>query len=613
VPYVRTFMRAAFAGWILVAVGCGSPAASPKIQEQPSVAALPSATHADAGAATTPSRARVTLHAGGGPRFLGENVLVDYCLENTSPEPFTIDVGGDYRGSSRSLRFAVEVRDAAGAVMPDPDPRPFNLGGLSYSPTLEPGEKWCQSLPLARYARIDVSGKYTLRITHDLGWPKGTAPAGEGSIELSMPDATQAEAVIARMDALPRDPNTSAGKVSVPYADFTALRYEVYVAPLLARARKGSVDALTGLAEIPTPSATRALVSLLGSADAKVARAAADGLAMRLPDPALGGTLGARNPFANELPEQRKYLSSHAWQPSFASDVRAAGRKLLASTDVGDVQRGAFMLEAVGTPADAVDLTAALGRAIERTRTEPREKGIYPVPRGACQELLRAATILFGRGAVLPAAPKNAGELGMWLVALGKGSRPAGWEAELGRALRHPIAYVRELALDNSPTPAPASLQPAIAADLAHADVDVQIAAVRLAERAKLTPLVKGVLGVVGRAKESMQLDIASNAAIVLGARYDCALLLASRLDEPDMLAPVLGRLVALLDEHGYGSSGTPSPALGAELAKRWKAFIQQHKAEIDAGKTIPIDATLPKDLLPPEWKLHRADGTEWP
>ncbi len=610
---------------LVLVVACGRSAAVPS----PGPSPAPPGTVASAAAATTAASAgsaadaapatpapatgaRVTLDARG-KHFLGENVLVDYCVTNTGAAPFTIDVGGDYRGSSRSLRFKVQVRDAHGTLMADPDPHPYNLGGMSYSPSIAPGTKWCQSLPLARYARIDAAGTYAIRVTHDLGWPKGTAPAGTGSVELVTPDAAEAAAVVARMDALPRDPNREAGKVSIPYADFSALRYEVYVAPLRARARAGSVDAVSGLAEIPTSDATRALVSLLGAGDVKVRRAAAGGLAMRLPDPALAGGLPPRNVFANEMTDQRKYLSSHAWRAAFTGDVRAAAHKLLLSTDVGDVQSGAFMMEAVGTPPDLAGVTSALTTAIDRTRTVPPETDVYPTPRGACQELLRAALILLGRGASPAASPHDAGETAVWLVALGQGARPAGWEAELGRALAHRIAYVRQLALQRTPAPVPARMVPAVAADLAHPDPDVQVAAAQLAQRGKLVALVKPVLAIVAHAKDDMRLNAAINAAGDLGARYDCALVLAGRIPEPAMSNEVLGELVSLLDEHGYGSSGAPSPGAAAALARRWKLFIVKHKAQIEAGTRIPIDASVPPDLVPSGWTVHRRDGTSWP
>ena len=93
------------------------------------------------------------------PAFsFGEPVLLHFCLENISSKPFSIEVGGDYRGGSRSSRFKVTVTNAAGAVVPDPDPGGFNLGGISGAPGVAPGQSYCQSLALMRYARIDASG-----------------------------------------------------------------------------------------------------------------------------------------------------------------------------------------------------------------------------------------------------------------------------------------------------------------------------------------------------------------------------------------------------------------------------------------------------------------------
>src|SRR4026209_1829339 len=104
-------------------------------------------------AAQTTGKSRAVLTADKNAFFLGENVLVHYCFENTTTGPIKISVGGDYRGSTRSLRFKVTVTDDTGTVMPDPDPSGYSLGGLGSSPQIDPGGQWCQSLPLMRYAR----------------------------------------------------------------------------------------------------------------------------------------------------------------------------------------------------------------------------------------------------------------------------------------------------------------------------------------------------------------------------------------------------------------------------------------------------------------------------
>ncbi len=561
----------------------------------------------------TPGKGRIDLTVRKPTHFLGENVLVDFCVVNTDARAIVIEQGGDYRGASRSLRFKLDVRDAKGNPMPDPDPSGFNMGGLGNSPQIEPGKKWCQSLPLARYARIDVPGTYTVTATHDLGWPPGTAPSGKVLVTFAMPTAAQADEVIAAMEKRPEDPSTSSGQVAIDYADFSALRYDVYVVPLVARAEKGSQRAIVGLAEIPTPAATHALVGLLGHADTRIARAATGGLAMRLPDPALTGQLRKRNPFENALTEQRTYLSK-AWVPALADDVRAVARKRLASADVRDQQDGAFMLEAVGVAADAPDLVKAMDVAIDLTRTVPAEVNIYPVPRGAMQELLRATEILLARGLKAPAAPRTHGDLAVWLVALHAGARPSGWEAELLAAMKHPTPYLRQLAMERAPDALPATLVPAVAANLADADFDVQVAAAELARRAKLVVLTTDVVKAMSRVT-GIRLNIISNAAYMLGARYDRISMLVARLSEKDAFDEALGELVDLLEYQGRGSSGYSTDAQRAAVVTRWKKFVASRRADIEAGRRIPLtDPGVTPDLIPPTWKLHRPGGKgDWP
>jgi hypothetical protein len=525
----------------------------------------------------------------------------------------SMSVGGDYRGSSRSLRFQTTVTDERGAAMPDPDPKPFNLGGMGYAPKLAPAETWCQSLPLARYARIDSPGTYAVEIVHDLGWPAGTAPVARGRVTLVMPSASQAERVIAEMEALPADPNASAGKVSVPYRDFTALRYPIYLEPLLRRAHAGSLDAVAGIGVIPNRAATRAMVGLLGSADKKVARLSARLISMRLPDPALSGALAPRNSFANELPEQRKYLVSVGWDADLADDVRSAGVGLLASGDLDDVVAGAFFLQALGRPAELPALTAALTAAIERTKTTPREQGVWPTPRGACQELVRAAEMLLARGGAVPSTPKSPGETALWLAALGSGQRPNGWEAELGKALRHPVGYVRRLALDKTPRPVPPAINAGVADNLTFADADVQTAACILAGNAKIAALAGKTAQVLATAKDGFLISVCWSAASQLGARAAAVDALVGRLGDPQVGAEVLGRLIDLFGSNGYSGNNFDAASYKA-LVPRWRAFVASRRRAIAGTETLSLDdPTVPRDLVPPGFQISRPGKPNWP
>ncbi|HRI54526.1 MAG TPA: HEAT repeat domain-containing protein, partial [Pseudomonadota bacterium] len=243
-----------------------------------------------------PAGARVRLEAGRSEFFLGENVLVHFILENVGSQPFEMAFGGDYRGASRALRFKVTATDEAGRIAEDPDPSPLNFGGLGGTRTLKPGERFVQSLPLMRYAQLERPGRYKIVATHDFGWKAGPLPhpTGELTLTFRLPDAAQAEQVLAQMEKLPTDPSTRFGEKARDYADFSCLRAPAYLGPLVRRAQAGVPYALAGLEQIPTPEATAALIQLAGAADPKVARAAALSLTGRLPAaaPAKGAWTG---------------------------------------------------------------------------------------------------------------------------------------------------------------------------------------------------------------------------------------------------------------------------------------------------------------------------------
>lgn len=543
--------------------------------------------------------------------FLGENLLVHYCIENTGVAPFQIDIGGDYRGGSRSSRFKVTVTDARGAPAADPDPSGFNMGGLSVSPTIAPGARSCQSLPLVRYARIDAPGVYDVRVVHDLGWSAGSAPEGRIQVTLVRPTTAEAEAVIAAMETLPTREGTVLGRLSKPYPDFTALRYAVYLNPLMKRAQAGSASAVAGLGAIPTPDATRALMSLLSHSDRRLALDACKQLAMRLPDPALAGRLESRGPFTNQLEEPRRYLVAEGWRDELTPDVRAAARTWLASNDPQDVVQGAFMLEAVGTAADGRDLSLALTRAIERTLTLPFEKGVYPRPRGALSELQRAAKVLVGRGYTAPWGD-SPGDIALWLVALEGAAQPEGWQQRLERALAHPIPYVRELGFNHSPTPVAEALVPAIRRGLSSTNVDEQIAACRLVHRAGRRDLGDALIATLRTAEDKGLLREVSNTLYTIGLRAERMNVLAARLDDLGVAAKVLDLLLGLFERSG-GYSPSLTSADVTHLRETWQAFIAAHLADIEAGRRLSLDNDTPIGLIPPTWSISRPGKPPWP
>src|SRR5262249_1276114 len=115
-----------------------------------------------------PGTPRVVLSADKPTFFLGENVLIHYCLENTSAGPFQISEGSDYQFASRHQRFKITMIDERGTPVADPDPAGSNMGGIGMTPTIAAHGHWCESLQLLRYARPALPGSYTIREVHVL-------------------------------------------------------------------------------------------------------------------------------------------------------------------------------------------------------------------------------------------------------------------------------------------------------------------------------------------------------------------------------------------------------------------------------------------------------------
>jgi hypothetical protein len=465
-----------------------------------------------------------------------------------------------------------------------------------------------------RYARIDRAGTYTIRVTHDLGLPPGEVPEGSIAVNLTMPTAAEAERVVAETFALPRDGGNVMGRLSTPFADFSTLRYQVYLSPLLRRAEAADMTPVGAIGSIPTPEATKALVGLLKHANPMVARAAARTLSARLPDPALDGSLAPRSPFDNEMRDPRSYLINASWRPEFAGDVRAAADRLLSAENTEDLQLGAFMLQAVGVPGDGASLAVTLTRAIENTLTLPFETSGYPRPRGSVRELLRAADSLVGRG-YSPVTPGDTpGGIALWLVSIGHGSRPARWEDDVARALAHPIPYIRELAMDRLSSDVPATLLTGIGRNLESASPDVQIAACSLIDRTNLASLRPQVTEALRNATEEWALRQCGETLWKLGAKFERVEILASRLTEPAVADLVLDHLLSLLD---YGGAATirAVPAEAAQaLSGRWRVFLTSRRADIEADRKISLDAAdVTPDLVPVGMKLHRTGKPQWP
>jgi hypothetical protein len=446
--------------------------------------------------------------------FLGENVLVHYCLKNSSAATIQITLGTAHQ------RFKVTATDERGTAVPSQSP--FDFDELIVPSTIRPGGQWCHSVSLLQYAQIERAGAYIIGVAYDsssLPNNLDSVPETRTSITFVMPSPDEAESVVAAMESRKERPIVVTGKISPPYQDFSVMRCGIYLPPLLRRIRAGNIAAIEGIRVIPTPDATRALIDLTQDLRPEVVRRAAGALTWRLP-PALGGTLGTLGGFGSY-----PTLAAASWRPEFGPDARATARKLLTWPDEWDIRAGAFTTAAVGEVDDAPAVSASLSSNVSR--------------RGVMQELTRAAEGLVGRGYVPPAPNDDAvGDMTIWLVALGRGARPSGWEDVAGRALNHAVSYVREAALNRIPVPVPESLIPVIRKTFDSRDPNEQGAACRFATRSKLAELRGAAMDVFEKSTDTMTLNDAANAVAVLGTREEYVAAFVDRLADPQSHVP---------------------------------------------------------------------------
>jgi hypothetical protein len=193
----------------------------------------------------------------------------------------------------------------------------------------------------------------------------------------------------------------------------------------------------------------------------------------------------------------------------------------------------------------------------------------------------------------------------VFLAAVGASEkfRPEGWQRDYRRLLQHPTAYVREVALDNLPLPAPEPLLELLPGLITDRDVDVQIAACHVAEKTKRPELKAPVLKALSTAREYWQFNAASNAAHALGGEWERIEILVARLDEEGMTKHCLSDLLSAVVENVGGYSG-PSDKWTAEDAKackaRWLKFLQEHGKELKAGRRFKRDdPAVTPDLFP--------------
>ncbi|MGC3989666.1 MAG: hypothetical protein QM796_08320 [Chthoniobacteraceae bacterium] len=568
-----------------------------------------------------PEGARLTVSFDRPEYFLGENVLLQFVLENTGTKPFRANFGGDYRGSDRSLRFEVVARNVDGKVMPETDLDPNCFGGMEGWEQLEPGKKYVVSLPLMSYCRIDQPGRYTIRATHDLGWKSGDrkVPVAETTVTFKMPNAKQAEQIITQMEKLSDPGSGASGTKSADYADFRCLRLPIYLNPLVARVKKGDQKALTGLEEIPTPEATQALIDLASQPDPAQSLAVAQSLASRLPDPEFNGGLPSRGPAVFLGTDNRQQLSTQSWPPAFADAVRKLALKFLARKDTEAMDCGAVMIQAVGTPEDAPAVFATLEKALQSPdQFDHRRHGspafaYLPSP---FAELLRASNMLYNRG-YYSAGLSGDGQITAYFAHWTQESphRPDDW-LENERAFGNSSQYaIRQTALQSIPTPFPDSCLPLVQRGLNDPDIGVCMTACAIVGKSGRKEFYQPLWQLIVTESDPSLLEAASNAAVALGGGYELYAAWADRMADQDLQSAAFGCLDQIFAGQISGSGGNGvSRSERIAIRDAWRKFLSAHEAEIRAGKKFKVnDPAVPLELFGKAHSISFRDGTHWP
>nr|MBA3686121.1 hypothetical protein [Planctomycetota bacterium] len=186
-----------------------------------------------------PAGLNTVLEAPTGRIFLGQSWLVHYVVRNRGTQEFSIELGGDGR-AVRPTRTWLEAVAPDGTLGADPlrDRPVMSMGGMGGTFAVPPDGEQIESMMPQLFVEIDRPGRWIVRAFHDLGLgpmqgdddPRWASIA----VELAMPDAEQAAAVLAAHEALlvAADHGRSMGERSQTPANFAAMSQPIYL-PLL--------------------------------------------------------------------------------------------------------------------------------------------------------------------------------------------------------------------------------------------------------------------------------------------------------------------------------------------------------------------------------------------
>jgi hypothetical protein len=137
----------------------------------------------------------ITIAAKDSPVRVGEPLLVDILLRNTSSHD--IHIGGDHEPRGKAANYAVDIRDTEGNLVPkkiapppklppglSPLPETFKVGS-TYGETLAPGKFEYDNLRNRTY-QIDKPGQYIISLQRTSHEPTSEGTAKSNTLVLTV-------------------------------------------------------------------------------------------------------------------------------------------------------------------------------------------------------------------------------------------------------------------------------------------------------------------------------------------------------------------------------------------------------------------------------------------
>jgi hypothetical protein len=362
------------------------------------------------------------------------------------------------------------------------------------------------------------------------------------------------------------------------------------------------------------------LIELAGADDTKLAMDAALTLNNRLPDPEFNKDLPPRGPFRFDALEARRQLAAKSWDDKFAQRVRSLAVRFLGMKETRAIGCGAFMIQAVGTSAEASIVIAALDRVLDpmvTPRHGPKDNILnYPE---SIPELLRAMRSLHSRGFTLdPGALSGNAQIMLWFEWLANepGPRPPRW-LEMSEAFGDGSHFpLNEAVVRSIPNPMPPECSKLVERALANRDYGVCRAACEVAGKSGRKEFIKPLLEIIATEPHEWLLRAAGEAASSLGARYDVLEIWADRLGDETLYPLALDNLQTVFEglPHAWSGRTDLSRDERLELRRQWKTFLTAHAEDLRVGKKLRLtDPEVPPALFGRARSFRFPDGTMWP